>query len=75
MTTNLAELELLPAAPSEPTYATAPQAAKYLGIGRDSLYELMDRSRDNLPFLQVGRYRYLNLESAREWLRRHEVTR
>lgn len=75
MTTNLAELELLPAAPSEPTYATAPQAAKYLGIGRDSLYELMDRSRDNLPFLQVGRYRYLHLEGAREWLRKHEVQR
>lgn len=75
MTTNLAELELLPATSSEPTYATAPQAAKYLGIGRDSLYELMDRSRDNLPFLQVGRYRYLNLEGAREWLRKHEVQR
>lgn len=50
-----------------------PQAAAYLGVGKDILYTLA--ARDEIPHFHIGRYLRFNRADIDAWARGHEHRR
>jgi excisionase family DNA binding protein len=53
-----------------PIYQCPEDAAKTLGIGRNTIEELMDDKRDPLPHIKIGNRRKVSIPRAIEWLDR-----
>lgn len=55
----------------EPLLLTIPQVMKLLGLGRTTIYQLIDK--ENFPVMHFGRAVRVSYTSLKEWLKQREA--
>ncbi len=57
----------------EPMFATPEAVAKRLGIGRDTVYRMVNAKVNPMPHVREGNRRYIDLDEAYRYMKGREI--
>lgn len=67
------ELSRLQAVADGPMFATPEDAARRLGLGRDTVYRMLKAKTNPMPHVKEGNRRYVDLEEAYRYMKGREI--